>query len=219
APSLGGSPAPVERGKGRPGARPRLGETVMPEEGAGRVSPSPAEAAKPGGRPVITARPAGPREGVSPLPQEGGRGRGPAGERPPRPGGAGGPAGVGRATPPSAFQSAPQPEHGRQPVRRPGEEQGQRQSEPPQNSPQGQPEPMRFGTPAPRAPMGAAERGQPRGGPPAGLHQQVAPPAGGGQADEARAQRDRMQGARGQPPPPQQYHQPPQQQQRGGAPA
>ena len=28
--------------------------------------------------------------------------------------------------------------------------------------------------------MGAAERGQPGGGPPAGLHQQVAPPAGGG---------------------------------------
>ena len=43
APSLGGSPSPVERGKGRPGARPRPGATAMPEEGAGRVSPSPFE--------------------------------------------------------------------------------------------------------------------------------------------------------------------------------
>ena len=222
APSLGGSPAPIERGKGRPGARPLAGATAMPEEGAGRVSPAPFEGGRPGGRarPGMTAPPSGAREGLSPLPQEGGRARGPAGERPPRPGGAGGPAGAGRATPPSGFQSAPQPEHGREPARRPGEEQGQRQSEPPQNSPQGQPEPMRFGTPAPRAPMGAAERGQPRGGPPAGLHQQVAPPVGGGQVDEARAQRDRMQGARGQPPPPQQHQQPQQQlQQRGGAPA
>ena len=30
APSLGGSPSPIERGKGRPGARPRPGATAMP---------------------------------------------------------------------------------------------------------------------------------------------------------------------------------------------
>src|SRR5258708_24025316 len=33
APSLGGSPSPFERGKGRPGARPRPGATAMPGEG------------------------------------------------------------------------------------------------------------------------------------------------------------------------------------------
>ena len=51
APSLGGSPSPFERGKGRPGARPRPGATAMPGEGAGRVSPSPFEGGRPGGRP------------------------------------------------------------------------------------------------------------------------------------------------------------------------
>ena len=78
APSLGGSPLPVERGKGRPGARPRPGATAMPEEGAGRVSPSPFEGGRPGGRarPGVTAPPAGPREGLSPSPFERGGGRG-----------------------------------------------------------------------------------------------------------------------------------------------
>src|SRR5262249_2194553 len=218
-PSLDQSQLPAERGKGRLGARPQAGATAKPEEGTGRVSPSPFEGSRPAGRArPLTAPPLGPREGVSPLPQERGKGRGPAGERPPRPGGAGEPAGAARATPPTALQSAPQPEHGRQPARRPSPEQGQRQSEPPQNSPQGQDEPIRFGTPAPRAPMGAAEQGQPRGVAQPGSRQQVAPPAGGGQAGEARGQRERMQSAYGQPPPPQQ-HQQPQQRQQGGAPA
>jgi len=219
-PSLGQSPLPAERGKGRPGARPQTGATAKPEEGAGRMSPSPFEGGRPGGRagPGVTAPPTGPREGVSPLPQERGKGRGQAGERPPRPGGAGVPTGAGRPTPPSALQAAPQPERGRQPARRPGEEQGPRQSEPPQNPPQGNDERIRFGTPAPRAPMGAAEQGQPRGAVQPGFRQQFAPPAGGGQAGEARGQRERMQGAYGQPPPPQQ-HQQPQQRQQGGAPA
>jgi uncharacterized protein DUF6600 len=216
APSLGESPPPAERGKGRPGARPQTGATANPEEGARRMPPSPAEGGRPGerARPALTAPPSGPREGLSPLPHERGRGRGPAGERSPRPGGAGGPAGVGRATPPSALESVPsqRQEQRHQPPRRPGEEQGPRQSEPGQNPPQGQDQRIRFGTPAP---MGAAQQGQPRGGPPAGLHQ---PQAGARQADEARAQRERMQGPYGQPPPPQQ-HQQPQQRQPGGAPA
>src|SRR5258705_5771739 len=41
APSLGVSPSPFERGKGRPGARPRPGATAVPRAGAGPVSPSP----------------------------------------------------------------------------------------------------------------------------------------------------------------------------------
>src|SRR6476659_5595867 len=72
APSLGGSSSPVERGKGRPGARPRPGATAQPEEGAGRISPSPFEGGKSGGRtrPGATAAPPGPREGLSPSPFE-----------------------------------------------------------------------------------------------------------------------------------------------------
>jgi hypothetical protein len=210
APSLGGSPVPVERGKGRPGARPRSGATAMPEEGAGRVSPSPFEGSRPGGRARagITPPPSGPREGLSPSPFERGGGRSKAGERSPEPGGAGGPAGAARATPPSAFQSAPQPEHGRSPARRPGEEQN------PAQGGSGQIPRQRFGTPPP---TGAVEHGQPRGGPPAGFHQQVTPPSGGGRADEARAQRERMQGAHAQPPPPAQHRPTPPQ--HGGAPA
>ena len=127
APSLGGSPSPFERGKGRPGARPRPGATAKPDEGAERVSPSPFEGGRPGGRarPGITPPPSGPREGLSPSPFERGRGRGKQGERSPEPGGAGGPPGAARATPPSAFEGAPsqRQEHGRQPARRPGEEQ------------------------------------------------------------------------------------------------
>lgn len=225
APSLGGSPAPVERGKGRPGARPRPGATAMPQEGAGRMAPSPVEGGRPSGRARegMTPPPSGPREGLSPAPQARGKGRG---ERPPRSDGAGGPAGVGRATPPSALEGAPsqRQEQRRQPARRPGEEPNapRRGSEqqPPQGHEQGPP-PQQFGT---AAPMGAGERGQPRGGAQPRPRQQFAPPAGGGQADEARAQRERMQSAHGQPPPPQQRQQPPQQpqqqqQQRGGPPA
>jgi hypothetical protein len=219
APSLGGSPSPVERGKGRPGARPRPGATAMPGEGAGRVSPSPFEGGKAGRRAGITPPPSGPREGLSPSPFERGRGRGKQGERSPEPGGAGGPAGAARATPPTGFEGAqsPQQEHGRQPARRPTEEPNPAQGGPGQIPPQGHeqgPPRQRFGTPPP---TGAAEHGQPRGGPPPGFHQQVTPPAGGGSTDDARAQRERMQGAHAQPPPPQQHQQ--QQQQRGVAPA
>jgi hypothetical protein len=222
APSLGGSPSGVERGNGRPGARPRPGATAMPGEGAGRMSPPPAEEARPGGRtrPGVSPRPAGPREGGSPALQERGAGRGQPGERPPRPSGAGGPAEAGKPTPKSAIEGAPsqRQEQRRQPARRPAEEQRPRQSEPPQNPPQSPDQPIRFGTPAP---MGAAERGQPRGvAQQPGPRQQFAPAAGGGQSDEARVQRERMQGARGQPPPAQQQQRTqPQPRQQGGAPA
>ena len=204
APSLGVSPSPFERGKGRPGARPRPGATAMPGEGAGRVSPSPFEGGKPGGRARagITPPPSGPREGLSPSPFERGRGRGKQGERSPEPGAAGGPAGAARATPPSAFEGAPsqQQEHGRQPARRPGEEPspGQGGKIPPQGH-EREPQRQRFGTPPP---TGAVEHGQHDGGPPSGVHQQVTPPSGGRPADEARGQREKMQGAHAQPPPP-----------------
>ena len=154
APSLGGSPSPVERGKGRPGARPRPGATAKPEEGAGRISPSPFEGGRPGGRarPGVTAPPSGPREGLSPSPFERGGGRARQGARSPEPG----PAGAARATPRSSFQGAPpQPERGRSPTRQRGEGQGE------QNPPQGHDERIRFGTPAP---LGAAEHQQRGGG-------------------------------------------------------
>ena len=88
APSLGGSPSPVERGKGRPGARPRPGATAQPAEGAGRISPSPFEGGRPGGRARagITPPPSGPREGLSPSPFERGAGRARQGARSPEPG-------------------------------------------------------------------------------------------------------------------------------------
>jgi Family of unknown function (DUF6600) len=221
APSLGGSPAPVERGKGKPGARPRPGATAMPQEGAERVSPSPFEGGRPAGRARggITPPPSGPREGLSPSPFERGRGRGKQGERSPEPSGAGGPAGAARATPPSALEGAPsqQQERDRRPARRPGEQPSPAQGEPGQIPPQGQerqPERQRFGTPSP---LGAGEREQRGGGGPSGLRQPVTPPPGGGATGEARGQRERTQGAYGQPPPPQQQQQP--QQRQGGAPA
>ena len=216
APSLGGSPSPFERGKGRPGARPRPGATAKPGEGAERVSPSPLEGGRPGrrARAGITPPPSEPREGLSPSPFERGRGRGKQGARAPEPGAAGGPAGAARATPPSAFESSPQPEHGRPPARKLGEEpspgQGGAGQPPPQGRDRG-PERQRFGTPPP---TGAGEREQRGGSPPSGFHQPVTPPPTGGPAGEARGQRERMQGAHAQPPPPQQ-----QQQQRSGAPA
>ena len=212
APSLGGSPSPVERGKGRPGARPRPGATAQPEEGAGRISPSPFEGGRPGGRvrPGVTAPPSAPREGLSPSPFERGGARARQGARSPEPG----PAGAARATPRSAFEGAPsQPERGRSPTRQRGEEQGSGQGE--QNPPQGHDERIRFGTPAP---MAAGEHGQRGGGQPPGFHQPITPPPGGGATGEARGQRERMQSANGQPPPPQQ-HQQPQQRPQGGAPA
>jgi hypothetical protein len=215
APSLGGSPSPVERGKAGPGARPRPGATAKPVEGAGRVSPSPFESNRPGGRARagITPPPSGPREGLSPSPFERGRGRGKQGERSPEPGGGGGPAGAVRGKSPSAFQATPQPEHGRPPARKLGEEpspsQGGARQPPPQGRDRG-PERQRFGTPPPTGAGGREQRG---GGPPSGFHQPVTPQPTGGPAGEARGQRERMQGASGQPPPPQQ------QQQRGVAPA
>jgi Family of unknown function (DUF6600) len=220
APSLGASPSPFERGKGRPGARPRPGATAMPQEGAGRVSPSPFEGRKPGGRvhPGVTAPPSGPREGLSPSPFERGKGRGKLEEQSPEPGAGGGPGGAARGTPPR-LEGAPQPQQqGRPPARKLGEEpspgQGGQRQIPPQGRDQG-PQRQRFGTPPP---TGTGERDQRGGGPPSGFRQPVTPPPGGGATGEARGQRERMQGAYGQPPPPQQQqHQ--QQQQRGGAPA
>ena len=212
APSLGGSPSPVERGKGRPGARPRPGATAQPAEGAGRISPSPFEGGRPGGRARagITPPPSGLREGLSPSPFERGAGRARQGARSPEPGAVGGQDGAAKATPQSSFQGAPpQPERGRSPTRQRGEEQGE------QNPPQGHNERIRFGTPAP---MAAGEHGQRGGGQPPGFRQPVTPPPGGGATGEARGQREKMQGAHAQPPPPQQ-HQQPQRQQQGGAPA
>ena len=211
APSLGGSPSPFERGKGRPGARPRPGATAMPGGAPEGTSPAPFEGGKPGGRahPGETALPSGPREDLSPSQLERGRGRGKPGERSPEPGGAGGAGGAARATPPSAFQSAPQPDHGRPPARRLGEEPSPGQGGPGQPQPQGRdrgPQRQRFGTPAPAS---ESERGQSGGGPPSGFRQPVTPPpGGGGPADEARAPRERMQRTQAQ-----------QQQHRGGAPA
>jgi hypothetical protein len=226
APSLGGSPSPVEREKVRPGGRPRPGATAKPDEDAGRVSsPSPFEGGRSGGRARagITPPPSGPREGLSPSPFERGRGRGKQGERSPEPGAARGPAGAARATPPSALEGAPsqQQEHGRQPARRPGQEPSPGQGGAGQVPPQGherEPQRQRFGTPPP---TGAVEREPRGGGQPSGFHQQVTPPSGGRPADEARGQRERMQGTQVQPPQPehQQQQQQQQQQQRGGAPA
>ncbi|HJY53593.1 MAG TPA: hypothetical protein VKD89_06175, partial [Candidatus Udaeobacter sp.] len=227
APSLGGSPAPFERGKGRPGARPRPGATAMPGEAAGGVSPSPFEGAKPGGRPHpgMTAPPSGPREGLGPSPIERGRGRGKPAERPPEPGAAGAPTGPATGMSPSRFEGTQaQPERSRPPARKLGEEPSPGQGGPGQVPPQGRdrgPQRQRFGTPPP---AGAGEQDQRGGGPPTGFRQPVTPPAGGGPAGQARGQRERMQGAYGQPPPPQPQQPPPpqqqqQQQQRGGAPA
>jgi hypothetical protein len=205
APSLAASASPFERGKGRPGARARPGTTAIPGEAAGRVSPPPAEGGKPGGRrPGITPPPSGPREGLSPSELERGRGRARGGERSPGPGAAAGPAGAERATPPSAFQGAPQsqPERARPPARRPAEEPNAGQGASGQVPPQGRervPERQRFGTPPP---TGAGEREQRGGGPPSGFRQPGTPPPGGGPAGEARGGRERAQGAYGQPPAP-----------------
>ena len=218
APSLGGSPLPVEGGKGRPGVRTRPGATAVPGEGAGRVSPSPFEGGRPGGRarPGVTAPPSGAREGLSPSPFARGQGRTGQGARSPEPG----PAGAVRPTPRSGLEGAPpqQQQHGQQPVRRPTEQPNPAHGGAGQVSPQGNEggvERQRFGTPPP---LGAAEHQQRGTGAPSGFRQPVTPPPGGAAAAEARAQRERMQGAHAQPPPPQQ-HPPPQQRQQGGAPA
>jgi hypothetical protein len=175
APSLGVSPAPFERGKGKPGGPPRPGATAMPGEGAGRVLPSPFE---------------------------GGRGRGKPGERSPEAGPEGGAAGAAKATPASRFQGGPAPsEHGRSPGRKLGEEPSAGQGGVEQIPPQGhdrEPQRQRFGTPPP---AGAGEHGQRGGGPPPGFRQPVTPPGGGGPAEEARGQKERTQGIHGQPPP------------------
>ena len=207
APSLGVSPAPFERGKGRRGARPRPGATALPAEDAGRMSPSPIEGGR--ARPGATAPPSGPHEGLSPSQFERGKGRGKPGERSPEPGGAAGPGGAARATSPSAFQSPHQPEHGRPPARRLGQEpspgQGGAGQIPPQGRDQGL-QRQRFGTPPP---AGAGEHGQPGGGPPPGFRQHVTPPGGGAAAGEPHGASERGQGAHGQPPPPQHGGAPP----------
>jgi len=165
--------------------------------------------------------PEGAERGPAGTPGPRGRERGRPGERSPAPGAAAGQTGVERGKPASEFEGGTSSaERGRQPARRSGEGPNAGQGgagEIPEQNRDRAPERQRFSTPAPRAPMGAAEQGGPRGGP-AGLHQQIAPPAGGGQANEARGQRERMQGARGQAPPPQQQQQP-QQRQQGAAPA
>ena len=206
----GGSPAPgigtsptgavggAETSPGPRGKRGRVmpGSTAAPAENAGRLSPSPFERGKAGdrGRPGLAPPPSGLREGSSPSPSERGRGRGKPGERSPEPGSAAGQAGPAKATPQSSFQGAPpQPERSRSPVRRPREEPGAGQSQPGQNPPQ---ERQRFGTPPP---TGAGEQGQRGGGQQSGFRQPVAPQTGPGPADEGRAQRERMQGAHGQP--------------------
>jgi hypothetical protein len=215
---LGVAPSPFEHGKGKPGARPRPGAAAVPGEGATeRVSPPPVEGAKPGGRPRpgMTSPQPGPREGLSPSQLEPGRGRGKPAERSPEPGVPGRPTGATGEPPPSAFQGAPpEPEHGRQPGRRPSEASTPGQGGPGQIPPQGRgrgPETEQFGA----QPGGAAERGQRGGGPPSGFRQPVTPPAGGGPAGESAAQKGRGQGFQGQPQQQQQQQQQPQ----GGAPA
>jgi hypothetical protein len=218
-PSLGESAARPEREKAMPGTRPRPGTKAEPEEGTGRLSPAPAEEGKPGGRarPAVPPRSSGHREDVSPVPPER-TGSGPAREPLPREGETGEPRGSGRATPPSRLENAPSQhqEPRRQPPRQPSEEPNANRGRPEQNPSQGheqEPPRQRFGTPAP---MGAGERGQPEGGAPSRPHPQIAPDADAGHKNEEGAQRERMQGARGQ-----QQQQPRQQreQQRGGAPA
>ena len=143
----------------------------------------------------MTASPSGAREGLSPSPFERGGGRARQGARSPGPG----PAEAARPTPRSGLEGAPsqQQEHGRQPARRPTEQPNPAHGGAGQNPAQGHDERIRFGTPAP---LGAAEHQQRGTGAPSGFRQQVAPPAGGGNAGEARAQRERMQAAHGQPP-------------------
>ena len=185
-PSLGVSPSPVERGKGRAGGRARPGATAMPGEGATGVSPSPFERGKPrpGARPGLTATPL--TAPPSPRGKPGGR-----------PGATTSPAEAPVATArPASHPSPPSPGHGRSPARRPRGEPGPRQGESEQSSSQ---ERIRFGTPAP---MAAGEHGQRGGGQPSGSRQPVTPPAGGGPADQARSQKERMQGVHAQPPPP-----------------
>ena len=188
APSLGGSPLPVERGKGRPGARPRPGATAKPEEGAGRVSPSPFEGGRPGGRarPGVTAPPAGTREGLSPSPFERGGGR--RGTRRAisraRPGRSGESdtavsfrgCTVATATTWSAASATTRLRS--QIPRRVGQDRLRRRVT------SGGLERQRFGTPAP---LGAAEHQQRGTGAPTGVRQPVTPPPGGGAAGEARA--------------------------------
>jgi hypothetical protein len=189
APSLGGAPSPVERGKGKAAGRTRPGATGLPEENAGRVSPSPFERGKAGGRgrPGVTPPASGLRESLSPAPSERGKGRGKPGERSSEAAAPGGQPGATKATTP--------PEHARSQGRGPHKEPGAGPGESEQNPPQSPDQRIRFGTPAP---MGAGERGQRGGGQPSGFRQPVTPPPGGGAADEARAQREKVHGAPGQ---------------------
>ena len=235
APSLGESPLPGERGKGKAGRGPRPGATAKPGEGDERMSPSPSERGKPGerNRPGMTPRVSGEREGSSPADseRERGKGRGRQGAQSPEPGTERGATGAARPTPQSALENKParQQERARQPEKRPVERPASGPGKSEENPSQGGDQRIRFGTPSPLA---AGERGQRGGGQRQELRQPVTPPPGGGPAGEAVGGRERAQGANAQPHPPPvsgagegqaarerrqgPYGQP---QQRGGAPA
>jgi hypothetical protein len=193
----GGSPAPFERGRGKPGERPRLGATATPPTG---LSPSPAARGKPtpGAKPgfAATATPAGPPARVSPQPFERGR----PGARPTVPGPAASPGAAGGAAASGLRPTPPQVEHGRPPTQKLGES-------PAPSSGAGNVQPQgrgralereRFGTPPPTG-AGALERsgGEPRT--PPGVRHLGTPPPVSGAPDEARGARERGPGAQGQP--------------------
>ncbi len=181
-PKAGRAPAvsPAPRGK-RGGVQP--GATTAPSLGN---SPSRGEMEKRalGGRsrPGATAMP-NENPGRVPPPPKGGKDRGKPMERSPQP-----EAAANRPEAPKA--TAPRPEYSR-PPRKQSEEHGASQRA---NPPQGHDQRIRFGTPAPKAPMAASER-LPRG---------EGQPSGEKSADEARRTRERMQGANGQSHPQQQ---------------
>jgi hypothetical protein len=168
-PPAGGSPAPLERGKGRPGGRPQPGATTSP---AG----VPGERVPPGFR-------------ASPPPREGGRPpRGRPGATPPTPGQAGGPANIpeqGRGRAPGTERGGTPPPTGPgAQERRSGAERAQPGYSQPGTPPTG-------GGPAER--RSGAERGQP------GVRQPPTTTPTGAGPGEARGGRERGQGAYAQP--------------------
>jgi hypothetical protein len=198
APALGTSPAGAGGGAAAsPGPRGKRGRVMPGATAAPSLGESPFERGK--GKPGAKAMPGESEGRVAPSPSEPGRGRGKTGERSPEPGAGGGQAGAEKAVP-------LRPEYGRSPARRPGEEQGSGRDESERKPPQGHDQRIRFGTPAP---MAAGEHRQRDGGQPSGFRQPPTQAGGERPADEARGQREKMQGAHAQPRPPQ----------RGGAPA
>jgi hypothetical protein len=183
-PSLGNSPSQAERGKGRQGVRPRPEATTAMPQGADRESPAPSRQ----------------RGNLSPAPAERGGGRGRPGQRSTEPGPASrSPAAVNGSSPPEFQGARPQPEHTRPAPHNPGEEpnrgQGGSRQVPPQQR-EREPERQRFGTPAPTGAAGHDQRGT---RPSDADRQPVNAPGSSGSAQEARSQRERMQGAHGQP--------------------